>query len=140
VVYLLRHQRAASVLCSLVALATICGMVIPGYAEDFPFGMEFTLDAPPMRGSKRVPRIEIGADGQLQLDLWCKSASGQLSVAGDSVIFVPGPVQDNGCPADRAAADDGLLATLSAATGWKRQGDQLTFTGPRSLRFLLLTN
>lgn len=137
---LLVYQRAAPVLCGLVALATICGMLVPALAEDFPFGMEFTLDAAPMRGSKRVPRIEIGANGEVQLDLWCKSASGQFSVAGDSVIFVPGQVQDNGCPADRAAADDGLLSALSEATGWKRQGDQLTLTGTRSLRFLLLTN
>jgi hypothetical protein len=109
-------------------------------AEDFPFGMGLTLDAAPMRGSKRVPTLEIGDSGEVQLDLWCKSATGQLSVAGDSVVFVPGQVNDNSCPADRAAADDNLLAALSEVTGWKRQGDWLTFTGPKPLRFQLLTN
>lgn len=102
--------------------------------------MGLTLDAAPMRGSKRVPLIEIGDNGAVQLDLWCKSATGQLSVAGDSVVFVPGQVKDNSCPTDRAAADDSLLAALAEATGWKRQGDWLTFTGPRPLRFQLLTN
>ena len=109
-------------------------------AEDFPFGMRLTLDAPPMRGSKRVPLIEIGDSGEIRLELWCKSATGQLSIAGESVVFVPGPVQDSGCPADRAAADDSLLAAFSEATGWKRQGEWLTFTGPHPLRFQLLTN
>ena len=37
-------------------------------------------------------------------------------------------------------ADDNLLATLSEVTGWNRQGDRVTFTGPKPLRFLLLTN
>jgi len=109
-------------------------------ADDFPFGMRLTLDAPPMRGSKRVPLIEIGDNGEVRLELWCKSATGQLSIAGESVVFVPGPVQDSGCPADRAAADDDLLAAFSETTGWKRQGETLTFTGPHPLRFQLLTN
>ena len=109
-------------------------------AEDFPFGTRLTLDVLPMRGSKRVPLIEIGDSGEIRLELWCKSATGQLSIAGESVVFVPGPVQDSGCPADRAAADDNLLAAFSEATGWKRQGEWLTFTGPHPLRFQLLTN
>ena len=125
----------------LASLAMIAGFVAPALrAEEFPFGMELTLDAAPMRGSKRVPLIEIGDNGAVQLQLWCKSATGQLSVAGDSVVFVPGQVTDNSCPADRAAADDNLLAVLSEATAWKRQGDSLTFIGPHSVRFQLLTN
>ena len=109
-------------------------------AQEFPFGMDLTLDAAPMRGSKRVPRMEIGAQGEVQLSLWCKSGTGQFSVAADSVVFVPGAIQDNGCPPDRAAADDNLLAALADATGWKRQGDTLTFTGAHPLRFMMLTN
>lgn len=125
---------------ALLVLGVGAAFASPVRAEDFPFGMGLTLDVAPMRGSKRVPALEIGDGGEVQLDLWCKSATGQLSVAGDSVIFVPGQVKDNSCPADRAAADDNLLATLSEVTGWKREGDRLTFIGPRSLRFLLLTN
>lgn len=127
-------------LLALLAAIAEGSLASPLKAEDFPFGMGLTLDAVPMRGSKRLPSIEIGNNGEVQLDLWCKSATGQLSVAGDSVVFVPGQVKDNSCPADRAAADDNLLAALSEVTGWKRQGDWLTFTGPRPLRFQLLTN
>jgi META domain len=131
---------ARSVLALLVLVAGIASFGAMVLAQEFPFGMELTLDAAPMSGSKRVPRIEIGDDGGVQIDLWCKSATGRFSVANNSVIFIPGQIQDNGCPADRAAADDNLLAALSAVTGWKRQGDWLTLTGPRVLRFLLLTN
>jgi hypothetical protein len=127
-------------LLTLIAATAASFLASPLQAGDFPFGMGLTLDAAPMRGSKRVPSIEIGDNGEVQLDLWCKSATGQLSVAGDSVVFVPGQVKDNSCPPDRAAADDDLLAALSEATGWKRQGDWLTFTGPHPLRFQLLTN
>lgn len=102
--------------------------------------MEFTLDAAPMRGSKRVPHLEIGEKGEAQLLLWCKNAAGQFSVANDSLIFIPGAVQDNNCPADRAAADDNLLAALADTTTWKRQGDRLILIGKQSLRFLPLTN
>lgn len=108
---------------------------------EFPFGTEITLDAAPMRGSKRIPVIEIGEGGEAQLDLYCKRAQGQFSVANDSVIFIPGAVDDADCQPDRARADDALLAALSAATGWRRQGDYVTFVGgPRPLRFHLNTN
>ena len=125
----------------ILMVATAVGSAVPAVkAEDFPFGMRLTLDTPPMRGSKRVPLIEIGDNGEIRLELWCKSAIGQLSIAGESVVFVPGSTQDSGCSADRATADDNLLAALAEATGWKRQGDWLTFTGPHPLRFQLLTN
>ena len=133
------HVRQLIVL-SMVLAGSVPATSAAAPAEEFPFGMELTLDAAPMRSSKRVPRLEIAENGQAQFDLWCKSAAGQFSIANDSVIFIPGQVQDNNCPADKAAADDALLAALADATNWKRQGDRLTFTGKQPLRFLLLTN
>jgi hypothetical protein len=41
---------------------------------------------------------------------------------------------------DRARADDDLIAALSEATSWKRQGDSVSFIGPRTLRFRINTN
>jgi META domain len=136
----LRIGVAAGFAALGVAMSGSLFCAAPLRAEDFPFGMELTLDAPPMHGSKRVPRIEIGDNGEVQFQLWCKSATGQFSVAADSVVFIQGEVRENGCPPDRAAADDSLLAALAGATGWKRQGDQLILTGSRPLRFMLLTN
>jgi hypothetical protein len=110
-------------------------------AQDaFPFDAEIRLDADPMRGSKRVPNIEIGPGGEAIIELWCKGAKGQFSVAGNTVVFVPGAVDDRNCPPDRAAADDALLAALGDATTWRRQGQYISFIGSRTLRFQLNMN
>jgi len=56
------------------------------------------------------------------------------------VIFVPGPIEDRACPPAKAQADDDLVATLSEAATWRRQGDFVSFIGTRTLRFQLNTN
>ena len=114
---------------------------IPARAEDgFPFGFEMTLDAARQAGSKRVPTLDIGDSGETTLDLWCKGGKGQFSVAGNTVIFVAGPLEDRACPPERAQADDELVAALSEAATWKRQGDLVSFIGTKPLRFRLNTN
>jgi hypothetical protein len=113
----------------------------PARADDgFPFGFEMTLDAGRQPGSKRIPNLEIGDAGETRLELWCKGGKGQFSVAGNTVVFVVGPMEDRNCPEARAQADDELIAALSEATTWKRQGDLITFVGAKSLRFHLNTN
>jgi hypothetical protein len=115
--------------------------VIPAHADDgFPFGLEMTLDVAPQPGSKRLPTLEIGDSGEATLELWCKAGRGQFSVAGNTVIFVAAPLQDRACPPARAQADDELVAALSEAATWKRQGDFVSFIGTRPLRFRLNTN
>ena len=115
--------------------------VIPAHADDgFPFGLEMTLDVAPQPGSKRLPTLEIGDSGEATLELWCKAGKGQFSVAGNTVIFVAATLQDRACPPARAEADDELVAVLSEAATWKRQGDFVSFIGARSLRFRLNTN
>jgi heat shock protein HslJ len=110
-------------------------------AEDgFPFGTEMSLEVMPQPGSKRIPNIEIGDNGEVVLELWCKGGMGQFSVAGNTVIFVPGQIQDRSCPPAKAQADDELVAALSEAATWKRQGDLLTFIGPKPLRFRINGN
>ena len=108
--------------------------------ESFPFGMEMTLDALPKPGSKRVPDLDIGDHGEVVLELWCKGGKGQFSVAGNTLIFVPGPIEDRACPPARAQADDDLIAALSEVTTWRRQGDLVAFIGSKTLRFRLNTN
>ena len=106
----------------------------------FPFGMEMTMDVPPQPGSKRIPNLEIGDRGEVVLELWCKGGKGQFSVAGNTVIFVAGAMENRNCPANRAQADDELIAALTDAATWKRQGDAVSFIGTRTLRFRLNTN
>jgi META domain len=107
----------------------------------FPFGFEMTLDAARQPGSKRLPTLEIGDNGEAVLELWCKGGKGQFSVAGNTVIFVPGQMQDRAtCAPGQSEADDDVLAALTEAATWKRQGDLVTFVGAKSLRFRINTN
>jgi heat shock protein HslJ len=128
----------AGVAAALIALYAQAGTALAD--EGFPFGMEMTLDALPQPGSKRVPDLDIGDNGETVLELWCKGGKGQFSVAGNSIVFIAGPMQERSCAPARAQADDELLAALSATTNWKRQGDSIVFMGPKTLRFRLNTN
>jgi hypothetical protein len=113
----------------------------PAHAqEEFPFGMEMTLDAARMPGSKRIPDLDIGDSGEVILELWCKGGKGQFSVAGNTVNFVIGEMENRPCPPERAQADDDLIAALGDAATWKRQGDVVSFIGTKTLRFRLNTN
>jgi hypothetical protein len=130
----LRQAGAAVVLVTAL-------QATPAHAdEEFPFGLEMTLDVARQPGSKRLPTLDIGDRGEVILELWCKGGKGQFSVAGNTVIFVAGPVEDRACPPARAQADDDLVAGLSEAATWKRQGDFVSFIGTKSLRFRINTN
>jgi heat shock protein HslJ len=125
--------------------AVVLAAAAPGNSQaqadnGFPFGLEMTLDVGRQPGSKRIPNLEIGDAGEVVLELWCKGGKGQFSVAGNTVIFVAGAMEDRTCPPDRAQADDDLIAALTDAATWKRQGDFVSFIGTRTLRFRLNTN
>jgi hypothetical protein len=129
-------MQAAAALVLVTAL-----QATPAHADDeFPFGLEMTLDVARQPGSKRLPTLEIGDNGEVILELWCKGGKGQFSVAGNTVIFVAGPLEDRTCPPARAQADDDLVAGLSEAATWKRQGDLVSFMGTKPLRFRINTN
>ena len=126
---------------ALAGLALTVSIIGPAHAaSEFPFGAEMTLEARPQPGSKKIPTLEIGDNGEAQLDLWCKSGKGQFSVAGNTIVFVAGAMEQRSCSDAQATLDDQLLADLGAATNWQRRGDSVTFVGPKSLRFRLNTN
>jgi heat shock protein HslJ len=126
---------------AMLVLAVASLQAVPAWADDgFPFGLEMTLDVARQPGSKRLPTLEIGDSGEARLELWCKGGKGQFSVAGNTVIFVAGALEDRACPPARAQADDDLVAALSEAATWKRQGDFVSFIGTKPLRFRLNTN
>ncbi len=133
-----RFLRQAAV---MLVLAAATFQPIPARADnEFPFGLEMTLDAARQPGSKRLPTLDIGDSGEATLELWCKGGKGQFSIAGNTVIFVAGSLEDRACPPARAQADDELVAALSEAATWKRQGDFVSFLGTKPLRFRLNTN
>jgi heat shock protein HslJ len=117
------------------------GAIGPSEAQGgFPYDQELLLDAKPMRNSKRVPTLEVTADGQATIDLWCKSGSGQVVVAAQTITISPGPMSAQSCAPERAQGDDDMLAGLTQVTSWRREGDVLVLIGPKLLRFRLPTN
>ena len=132
--------KRAGALISVAVVAASAWGTLPARADDFPFGFEMTLETRPQPGTKRMPTLEIGDNGEATLDFWCKSGKGQFSVAGNTVVFVPGPMQEKACSPDRAAADDDVIAALTEAANWKRQGDEVSFIGTKSVRFRINTN
>jgi len=66
------HFACQAASFSLLLLASIAAVREAKAETTFPFGMEMTLDAPPQRGSKRVPDLDIGDNGEVVLELWCK--------------------------------------------------------------------
>ena len=137
---MLKQANVAPVLL-MAATLNFSPALSPALADDgFPFGSEMTLDAGRQSGSKRIPNLEIGDAGEVVLELWCKGGKGQFSVAGNTVIFVAGEMENRSCPPDRAQADDDLIAALTDAATWKRQGDFVSFVGAKTLRFRINTN
>jgi len=106
----------------------------------FPFDRELMLDAAPMRGSKRVPILQIGENGAASIDLWCASARGEANVGDETMTIVPGPPEPAQCAPERQSRDEDLLAALAQVTNWRRRGDVIELFGATTLRFRLMTN
>jgi META domain-containing protein len=128
------HARRLFVLILLVLTA-------PAAAGDsFPFGTTLMLDAAPMRGSKRIPMLEIAENGAASIELWCATARAQAVVADHSISIGPGDVANTQCDPERQSRDVELLAALAQVTNWRREGEVVELLGVTPLRFRLMTN
>jgi len=129
--------------CAGLVFSTMAAVLLDrpaAAAEAFPFDEELLLDAKPMRGSKRVPMLDIRADGEVLIELWCNSVQGQLVVADDTITVLTGAKTDRTCSPERERGDQEVLSALEQATNWRREGDTLLFIGPQKLRFRRTTN
>jgi heat shock protein HslJ len=106
----------------------------------FPFESELIMDVSPMRGSRRIPNMDIRSNGAMALEMWCNRVDGQMVVAGDTITVLTGPTTSRQCPPERARADAELLAALQEVTNWRRQGNTVVLVGPKTLRFRVPTN
>jgi heat shock protein HslJ len=112
-----------------------------GTAEAFPFGRELLLDVAPLRGSKKVPILDVGDGGSAEIELWCNAVKAQLIVAGDTITIITREASARQCAPERARADEDLLAALSEITNWRMEPSALVLTGgSRTLRFRTQTN
>lgn len=132
---IIRCCRALFVLLCLSLSAPLASA-----GDSFPFGTTLMLDAAPMRGSKRIPMLEIAENGAASIDLWCASARAQAVVADNAISISPGDLQNTQCGPDRQTRDAELLAALTQVTNWRRHGDVVEFLGVTPLRFRLMTN
>ncbi len=93
-----------------------------------------------MRGSKRIPTLDIRADGAVMIDLWCNSVQGQLVVADNTITVLTGPKTNQACTPEREQGDADLLSALEQVTTWRRDGNGVVLMGPQNLRFYRATN
>ena len=129
--------------CIVGFAACVLGGIVAADAAErgFPYNSELIMDAKPMRGSKRVPILTFDRAGKMQIDLWCKRGEGQASITNGVLTITVGTMTDEaGCSTERTAADDEMLAALAAVTGIALDGDIVTLTGPKPLRFRAATN
>jgi heat shock protein HslJ len=106
----------------------------------FPYNSELMMDVKPLRGSKRVPMLVIGAKGEAKIEGWCNNTEAQLVVAADTLTILTGASSEQQCPAERMRADQDLMAVLMEITHWRREGDVLTLRGSKTVRFRTMTN
>lgn len=76
-----RRWRGRATAVAAIGGAIFLCLAPRALAEPFPFGSELVLDANPMRGSKKIPVVDIGQNGAAEIDLWCNSVKAQLVVA-----------------------------------------------------------
>ena len=126
----------------VLAMVGLLGMAGIGVAQqnEFPFDRELILDVRPMPGSKRIPNLDIAANGTIALEMWCNRVDGQVVVAGNTITVMTGSPTDRSCTPERAKGDAELIEALNAVTNWRREGDLVRLIGPKTLRFRVPTN
>jgi heat shock protein HslJ len=136
------RKRALSVARGFASgLAALILVGVPAFADSaFPFGQELALDARPMKGSKRVPLLDVEENGQAEINLWCNSVRAQAVIARNTITIIAGEKTERQCEPERMRGDEEMLSALSQVTSWKMEGDTLILTGARTIKFRMETN
>jgi META domain len=135
-----RRWRSCAVAVAAIGSGIFLSLAPKAFAQSFPFGSELVLDVDPMRGSKKIPVLDIGQNGAAEIELWCDSVKAQLVVAADTITIITGKTSAHQCPPDRARADEEMLTALNQATNWRMEDSALVLTGGKTLRFRRQTN
>ena len=133
---------ALGLVCASFAAAAQSAMAQVQMAQaQFPYERDLVLDARPMRGGKRVPILSIDSSGRAQIDLWCKRGRGEVVIAGDTITILVGAMREEACTAERAQADEDLIAALGQVASWSQRGATVTLSGgSTTLRFRAAEN
>ncbi len=136
-----RRLQAARLAAGLVLVCAVCAGSFAHGQSGFPFGRELIMDVAPVKGSKRLPTLDIYDDGLANLDLWCVSVKTRLIVVANTITVLTGPKTERPCAPSLARGDEQTLATLAQVTTWRLDADTLVLSGgPSELRFRLQTN
>ena len=119
----------------LAVLAVVGAAAAVAAERSFPFDQELLLDTAPMRGSKRIPGIEVQSNGWATIDLWCASGRGRVRIDGEAIRIVPHRIDRATCPPERLQRDADMLSVLTQVTTWRREGDAVVLIGPQTLRY-----
>lgn len=138
-----RSLLSRSVIAAGLILLVAAGLRVGVAADRFPYDRDMLLDAGRMGRVKRVPVLNVAADGRATIDLWCRTVPGRVQLSGLSIRIEPGPLplglprymSDGQCTPARMQADNDTLAALAQVTGWRRHGDTVMLTGAQTLRF-----
>lgn len=138
-----RSLLSRSVIAAGLILLGGAGLRLGVAADRFPFDQDLLLNAARIGRVKRVPILNVAADGRATIDLWCRTVHGRVQLSDTAMQIEPGPLPtglpqymvDGQCTPERMQADTDTLATLAQVTGWYRRGDVVTLTGPQTLRF-----
>jgi hypothetical protein len=82
------HRKRRSIATAALGGAIFLWVAPLALAQPFPFGSELVLDADPMRGSKKLPVLDIGQNGAAEIELWCNSVKAQLVVAANTITII----------------------------------------------------
>lgn len=136
-----RAVRLAGPLMGFLSALVMAGMSDASAADHgFPYDSVLLLETKPMKGSKRVPILQIESKGEASIDLWCNSVPAQLVVVDTTITILLGTPTQKSCDPDRMQADEDLMAALQQVANWRREGDLLVLQGERSLRFRMSSN
>lgn len=138
-----RRRRRVGVLLAALALA-FAGAFGFGSAQGqtgFPFGRELIMEVAPIKGTKRLPTLDIADDGLAEIRLFCAIVKARLIVVANTITILAGPKDGRSCPPEHESRDDETLAALSQVSNWRMEEDTLVLSGtPSELRFRMQTN
>src|SRR5687767_1892732 len=94
----------------LGALAALfLAAIAPAQAQSgFPFDREMLLEVKPMPGSRRVPMLEVQANGRASVDLWCHSAIADVTVSANEIKFNFLSAKAENCTPERGELDEAM--------------------------------
>jgi len=139
-----RGMLSRSVIAAGLIVLAAAGLRLAVAADRFPYDRDLLLDAGRLGRAKRVPILNVAADGRATIDLWCRTVQGRVQLSESGIRIEPGPLPlglprymvEGQCTPDRMQADNDTLAVLAQATGWRRRGDTVMLTtGAQTLRF-----